>query len=355
MTFALISNHLPKDISKIIRNESEENWVSSLKKADEKKKRGQKLSKLCKVVLMQVDCQKHSEAKKFVTQGYKWLQKHSDSLSTKAKRRFKEIQPLYKKATDKKAAENNKPKEEKAAPSTAQAPNVQQNESPKVEPKPSPSENKPEPATAKSKLDNETIEEPEKLPIKYFIKRIKSCPAAKKLYDEAAQVQLERAREEKMRSPTINIKFMKVKKHTFIAKTQPYDGYLRVEVAPGDTKDSVLTWIIFELANFKRSREFGGLLQSALYGRIKDADEYAKEKERIEFETVKEHYNIISEAIKTNQWSCAMLRNESVVLLSFDQYWEQIKNSEHTNIYRAEFLESREKYLERLKAFSTSS
>jgi ubiquitin C-terminal hydrolase len=115
MTFSLISNHLPKEIGKIIKNKSEDKWVSSLKKADGKKMRGQKLSKLCKVVLNQVDFHKNSAAKKFVGEGYKWLDRHSGSLSTKAKQRLKEIGPLYKKAIHKKTASKDKPKTEKPA------------------------------------------------------------------------------------------------------------------------------------------------------------------------------------------------------------------------------------------------
>src|SRR5205814_1640486 len=63
-------------------------------------------------------------------------------------------------------------------------------------------------------------------------------------------------------------------------------------------------------------------------------NEYAKEKERIEFEkSLKRCSQILQKAIKQHGWDPKVDIYYQLAQMTFDQYWETIKKSFHSNFY----------------------
>lgn len=114
-----------------------------------------------------------------------------------------------------------------------------------------------------------------------------------------------------------------------------------IELNADLSDDLILTHFVFELTNAVSSKALDQVHKAAQEGKISRED-YAKSKERIEHEGVFRHHSIMRHAVSEKGWDPSMDGYEGS-LKNFEDYWANIKTSEHTEFYRKQWDSIREK------------
>lgn len=157
---------------------------------------------------------------------------------------------------------------------------------------------------------------------------IKSCPAASSLLDEANQVL-----GQKGLSP---VRFVDVNWYEIPASARAncLEGKILVRnYIEGMEK---VTKTIFELSNIKRCGEFETIARHRWLGFYLYPEDAAEAAEKVEYESVKEHAEVIQKCIQSNGWSkevdlFSRLLQES--WSSFKGYYTSMQRSGHSENY----------------------
>ena len=102
----------------------------------------------------------------------------------------------------------------------------------------------------------------------------------------------------------------------------------------GQSEDKILSSIVFELGNLKRSSE---------HSKIKNLsdEEFVKEIERLEFRTAQEHHRVIRASIVQCGWNPSMDEFQHLENMTFEADYEHHRSSAHANNYRKRFARLR--------------
>ena len=169
-----------------------------------------------------------------------------------------------------------------------------------------------------------------------FLTKIAACPAAQQLYQQATAAQKAHHLAGKTLFPNIKVQVVTKGAIPFEANCDWFNGQLNV--SQEGSQNLMLSYVIFELCNFKRQAQLNNVWERALKGEIRTADEYAKEFERVEHGSVAEHRQVIGSAIETSGWDESMdIYKHNCV--DFEAQWQQLKDTPHANCYREDFKE----------------
>lgn len=156
--------------------------------------------------------------------------------------------------------------------------------------------------------------------------RIHRCPSVEKLFWRA-----------KSEQPNIYLNLQPRSKFKDMPEGSTGAAWInkgKLDASLGKREDAILSTIVFELTNFAQRHRFNELDRTAT-----NAEQYAEGNERIEFDGMKMHHEVVSEAIKTNKWAPSIDKfKESLdVWKDFAGYWRDRKNHPHAEFYRKDW------------------
>jgi hypothetical protein len=166
----------------------------------------------------------------------------------------------------------------------------------------------------------------------YLWKRIMGAPSTKKLHI-AALGEMPQSKKE------ITIRFLTQENRYFPEGSSGAasldTGEILLEL--GRPESELLRTTVFELTNFQHRKRFERIDQRMMEGSITNAEEYAKESERIEYDGMRIHSEVVQKAIISNGWRPEIDHYDWLLKTkwkTFEDYWQDVKQGPRSQFFQ---------------------
>jgi hypothetical protein len=175
-------------------------------------------------------------------------------------------------------------------------------------------------------------------------KQLKKCSFGKSLYKKTKEIQKKAFKSGAVTSRTISLQLLPYGRIRLFSKDKkPWPAQCnlrtgRISISLKEKEEKMLGSLLFEVINLFFQKKFRKIDKRAAEGKIKSANKYAKEVERIEYDTAKLHDVAIAFSVREGNWNkrmCKQLFNSE----TFQKDWKKVKKSAHAEDYRIIYRE----------------
>jgi hypothetical protein len=174
-------------------------------------------------------------------------------------------------------------------------------------------------------------------------KQLKKSRYGKMMYEQTKEIQKKAFKSGAVTSRKISLQLLPYGRLRLFSKDKPWSAQCnlktgKISISLKEKEEKMLGSLLFEVVNLSFQKKFRKIDKRAAEGEITSADEYAKEVERIEYDTAKLHDGVIGLSVREGSWNTRM-RKQLFTSESFKKHWKKIKSSAHTEDYRIVYRE----------------